>query len=233
MGRRKRVDEVKAKAGKLGVKESTRLRQYDRNFVRLVKENHPDVARQIDELLPRQKHPNVPRQNRGVEPHGAGIIDPVKADLGATQLTLYGPRKDPKRGVGGFRKTPRNSSVKGKTNSSEKTVGNKKTGRVRRPIWDVLVEVFPVQPDTPVERGRIGRLERLFKAKGATADEIRIRAKRYQDRPGYDIQYFTGEAIFKCWDSLGAGAEAVCRGEREKLTPAEVRRKAQRAREFD
>lgn len=90
----------------------------------------------------------------------------------------------------------------------------KKTGRVRNPIWDAVVAVL-FDPATDRQKKRIGRLVSDLKKEGATPDEITARARRYKDR--WPTMSFTPEAFGKHWPDLGA--DQAYRGGRVRAKP--------------
>ena len=70
--------------------------------------------------------------------------------------------------------------------------------RELNPIWDGVCKVFALNPQTPSEKTRVGRIVRDLKLKSATAEEIEVRYARYcQEWPA---AVASPEALLKHWD---------------------------------
>ncbi len=75
--------------------------------------------------------------------------------------------------------------------------------RKRDPIWDAVVEVTKEDPTTAPSRSRRGKVVQGLKDAGATADEIRRRAKLYH-KEWPDIT-LTDTALINHWDKFAPG----------------------------
>lgn len=101
------------------------------------------------------------------------------------------------------------------------------TPRKRNPIWDVVVEIFKLDPVTKDEQRRVGKVVRDLKAKGADADSIRATFARY--RVAWPSVECTPEALLKHWDRFvdspvnSADAVAEVEIERTQRRLAELR----------
>lgn len=93
----------------------------------------------------------------------------------------------------------RSQSTTETTNVVSSTTPRK--ARPRDPIWDTLCRVYHHDPKTKSEQKAIGGLVRDLKAKGATADEIRVRAARWRMMHPED-KFNTSRALVAHWDEL-------------------------------
>ena len=66
------------------------------------------------------------------------------------------------------------------------------------PIWDGVCQVFALNPQTPSEKTRVGRIVRDLKVKSATAEEIEVRYARYCSE--WPAAVASPEAVLKHWD---------------------------------
>ena len=86
----------------------------------------------------------------------------------------------------------------------EKDLPPKKTAaskpRKPNPLWDVVVEVFNLPTDTKTEQGFVGKIAKELKAKKATPDDVRLRAKNYKLH--WPDMAFTATAVMKHWNAM-------------------------------
>ncbi len=190
MGRRKRVDEgLSEKRRAAGRKGGLSLRQ-----------KYLDLLSKYEAIFGKQNGVDFGKQNERAGKAKNRVLERANGDIGATKVTPKRPRKTPSGGVGGVQQPPCKIPVKVKTNCKDNS-STKKTGRVRNEIWDAVCEVFKLDPVTKAEQKKIGGIVRDLKLKGATPDEIRIRAERYRVLyPG--PRFFTATAVLAHWDRL-------------------------------
>lgn len=199
----RKVDPVRSRAGKLGIEENTRRRREEREIVRVLKQDHPDLFKQIVAFLLKQNESAGKPKN----PTGATVEADLGGLEGATRLTLIGSQKDPVRGGrgGSFTKEKGRQLKKRETKKESK---NNNKGKVysreeRDKIWDVLVEVFKFQTVARRQQKEVGDLVTQFLEMGATDDEIRIRQKRWWDLCSEPkIKFWTARAVRDNWYKL-------------------------------
>ena len=67
-------------------------------------------------------------------------------------------------------------------------------------IWEAILEVFKMTTASKTAHARISKVVRDLKARHATPEQIRARAKRYQEM--WPTMACTPEAVEKFWDDL-------------------------------
>ena len=97
--------------------------------------------------------------------------------------------------------------------SSAAAAANEKKPRERNEIWDALCAQFGLNPVTEKDRKWFGRIVADLRIKGATPEEIPIRAKRY--REVWPNVSRTLNALENHWDELSAENWKRLVGQRE------------------